>query len=59
VPSVGDASASYRGELGVVTIARFGTDVMLLKWMVGENFDQGIQYYPQLVTTAAERVNSL
>lgn len=59
VISVGDQSASYRSELGVVTIARFGTDLMVLKWWVGEYFDQLIELYPQLVTAAAERVTAL
>jgi hypothetical protein len=59
VPSVGDVSASYRSELGVVTIARFGTDLMVLKWMVGNSFDQAIALYPQLVTAAAARVTDL
>jgi hypothetical protein len=59
MPSVGDQSASYRSELGVVTIARFGTDLMVLKWWVGEFFDQAIELYPQLVTTAAERLTAL
>lgn len=59
VPSVGDESASYRSELGVVTIARFGTDLMVLKWMVGDYWDQAGQYYEQMVTTAAKHVTDL
>ncbi len=59
VPSVGDQSASYRSELGVVTIARFGTDLMVLKWWVGDSLDEAIGLYPQLVTTAAGRVTDL
>jgi hypothetical protein len=59
VPAVGDESASYRSDLGVVTIARFGTDLMVLKWWVGDYFDEAIDSYPQLVTTAADRVTDL
>jgi hypothetical protein len=59
VPSPGDAAASYRSDLGVVTIARFGTDVMILKWWVGEYYDEAESYYPDLVTVAADRVGRL
>lgn len=58
-PKVGDESASYRTERGVVTIARFGKDVMILKWWVGKYFDQVSSYYPNLVTTAADKVDTL
>jgi hypothetical protein len=59
IPSVGDESASYRTESGVVTIARFGTDLMILKWWAGEFYDDVAGYYPELVTTAAARVSGL
>lgn len=58
-PTVGDESASYKTERGVVTIARFGTDLMILKWWVGKYYDQVSSYYPTLVTAAAEKVAKL
>jgi hypothetical protein len=59
VPSIGDQSASYLSERGFVTIARFDTDLMVLKWLVGDFADQSIQYYPKMMTTAAKRVTDL
>lgn len=59
VPSVGDESASYVSDLGFVTIARVGTDLMVLKWLIQGDVDEGMPYYPQLVTTAADKVTAL
>lgn len=58
-PAVGDESATYRSSLGVVTVARFGTDLMILKWWIGDFFDQTIQYYPDLVAAAATKVRAI
>lgn len=59
VPAVGDESVSYRSRLGALTIARFGNDLMILKWWVGEYFDDVSSYYDDLVAVAASRVESL
>lgn len=53
---MGDVSASFSSELGFVTIARFGNTVMILKWMVADFADQAIEYYPQIVTAAADKI---
>lgn len=59
VPAVGDESMSYQSSLGVVTIARFDTQLMIFKWWVGEYWSQVSQYYPQLVTAAADKLEDL
>ena len=56
---VGDESASYKSTQGVVTIARFGKDIMILKWWVGSFYDQAASYYPGIVTKAADKVEAL
>lgn len=58
-PMVGDESASYKTAQGVVTIARFGKDIMILKWWVGSFYDQVASYYPGIVTKAADKVDAL
>lgn len=58
-PSVGDESATYKSTQGVVTIARFGKDLMILKWWVGSYYDQVATYYPGIVTDAAKKVEAL
>ena len=59
VPAVGDESMSYQSSLGVVTIARFDTQLMVLKWWVGDYWSQVSQYYPQLITAAADKLEDL
>jgi hypothetical protein len=59
VPAVGDESDSFSSELGFVTIARFGDTLMIVKWMVGENTEEAMEYYPQLVTTAVGKIAEL
>lgn len=59
VPALGDESVSYRSRLGALTIARFGNDLMILKWWVGEYFDDVSSYYDDLVNVAATRLETL
>lgn len=58
-PDVGDESATYKTDQGVVTIARFGKDVMILKWWVGSFYSQVAADYPGIVTKAADKVEAL
>lgn len=58
-PAVGDESASYRTKRGVVTIARFDKDLMILKWWVGDYWDKVSNYYSPLVSAAAKKVTDL
>lgn len=58
-PDVGDESATYKTDQGVVTIARFGKDVMILKWWVGSFYDQVAADYPGIVKKAADKVEAL
>lgn len=58
-PTAGDESASYRTKQGVVTIARFDKDLMILKWWVGDYWDKVSNYYSPLVSAAAKKVTDL
>jgi hypothetical protein len=58
-PTAGDESASYRTQRGVVTIARFDKDLMILKWWVGDYWPQVNKYYPNLVAAATKKVTDL
>lgn len=58
-PAAGDESQSYRCKLGLVTIARFGNDLLILRWMVQFDTDLAIPYYPQMVTTVADKITAL
>lgn len=59
IDAVGDESASFRSDRGVVTIARFGNDIMILKWWVGDFYEQVAADYPDIVATAAAKVEDL
>lgn len=56
---VGDESSTYKSGQGVVTIARVGNDIMILKWWVGEFYDQVADSYPGIVDTAIGKIESL
>lgn len=58
-PDVGDESATFKSDLGVVTLARFGNDLMILKWWVGAYYDQVSTYLPTLITKASNKVQAL
>ncbi len=44
---------------GLATIARFGNDIMILRWMVQADTDLAIPYYPQMLTAAAAKIRLL
>jgi hypothetical protein len=58
-PAIGDESESYRCELGLATIARFGDDILMLRWMVQADTDLAIPYYPQMLATTAAKITAL
>jgi hypothetical protein len=58
-PAIGDESESYRCELGLATIARFGNDVLILRWMVQADTDLAIPYYPEMLNTIAAKITAL
>jgi hypothetical protein len=58
-PVIGDESESYRCELGLATIARFGTDILILRWMVQADTDLAIPFYPEMLNTTAAKITAM
>ena len=56
---VGDESATFKSAKGVVTITRVGHDIMILKWWVGEYYEQVADDYPGIVDKAVEKLKAL
>lgn len=59
IEEVGNESVTYKSADGIVTIAVFENNIMILKWWVGEFYDRVAGDYPGIVATAASKVEAL